>query len=52
VLQRHLAAGATTADARLEAFRSAACWLSLVYLLGLLALPFLPETKGRLLPDD
>jgi MFS family permease len=51
VLQLHLAAGATTAEARLEAFRSAACWLSLVYLLGLLALPFLPETKGRPLPE-
>jgi MFS family permease len=51
VLQRHLADGATTADARLEAFRSAACWLSLVYLLGILVLPFLPETRGRPLPE-
>jgi MFS family permease len=51
VLQLHLASGATTAEAKLDAFRSAACWLSLVYLLGLLALPFLPETKGRPLPE-
>jgi MFS family permease len=41
-----------TADARLEAFRNAACWLSLIYLLGLVVLPFLPETKGQPLPED
>jgi MFS family permease len=52
VLQAHLAAGATSAEARLDAFRDAACWLSLVYLLGVLALPFLPETRGRPLPED
>jgi MFS family permease len=50
-LQFYLATGTTTAEAKLDAFRSAACWLSLVYLLGLLALPFLPETKGRPLPE-
>jgi MFS family permease len=50
-LQHYLATGATTAEAKLDAFRSAACWLSVVYLLGLLALPFLPETKGRPLPE-
>jgi MFS family permease len=40
------------ADAKLGAFRDAACWLSAIYLVGLVVLPFLPETKGRPLPED
>jgi len=40
------------ADAKLGAFREAACWLSLIYLVGLLVLPFLPETKDQPLPED
>jgi MFS family permease len=32
-------------------FRNACCWVSSVYLLALLALPFLPETKGQPLPE-
>jgi len=32
-------------------FRDACCWVSSVYLLALLALPFLPETKGQPLPE-
>ncbi|MGV3658913.1 MAG: MFS transporter [Prosthecobacter sp.] len=40
------------ADAELVAFRNAACYLSGVFLLGLIALAFLPETKGRPLPED
>ena len=51
-LQAWLAQDATTAEARLTAFRSAACYLSAVFLLGLLALLALPETKGRPLPED
>ncbi len=51
LLQEHLAAGAQTAGARMEAFRDACCWVSLIYLLALLALPFLPETKGQPLPE-
>jgi MFS family permease len=51
VLQAHLAAGAPSTEAKLQAFRSACCWVSLVYLLALLALPFLPETKGQPLPE-
>jgi MFS family permease len=51
VLQAHLAAGAPSPEAKLQAFRSACCWVSLVYLLALLALPFLPETKGQPLPE-
>ena len=39
------------ADAQLNAFRDAACWLAGIYFLGLLVLPFLPETKGRPLPE-
>jgi MFS family permease len=36
----------------LEAFRTAGLWVSLVLLLGLLALPFLPETKDQPLPEE
>ena len=52
VLQLKLAQGAVTTDAKLEAFRNACCWVALVYLVGLVALPFLPETKGRPMPED
>jgi MFS family permease len=50
-----LGEGATDAlknAAKLDAFRTAACWISCIYLMGLLVLPFLPETKGRPLPED
>lgn len=43
---------AARAAAKLDAFRDAACWMSLVFLVGLLALPFAPETKGKPLPED
>jgi len=63
VLQKNLAdkavmalgAGATDIAkdaAKLDAFRDAACWLAGIYVLGLIVLPFLPETKGRPLPED
>jgi MFS family permease len=52
LLQAHLATGAITADAKLDAFRTACCWVSGVFLVGLVALLFLPETKGRPLPED
>jgi MFS family permease len=51
-LQAALAGGATTAAAKLTAFRAAACYLSVVFLLGLVALAFLRETKGQPLPED
>jgi MFS family permease len=43
---------AAKAEAQLNAFRNAACWLSLIYLLGLIVLPLLPETKDQPLPED
>jgi MFS family permease len=47
-----LASSATTPEAKLEAFRNACCWMSGIFIVGLLALPFAPETKGRPLPED
>ena len=50
-LQVALAAGATTPAAKLQAFRSAACYLSVILLVGLVAVIFLPETRGHPLPE-
>jgi MFS family permease len=43
---------AAKADAQLGAFRNAACYLSAIFLVGLIAVLFLPETKGRPLPEE
>ena len=51
-LQASLAAGATTPEAKLAAFRAAACYMSAVFLVGVAALFFLPETIGKPLPED
>ena len=51
-LQASLAAGATSPEAKLQAFRHAACYLSAIFLVGIVALFFLPETKGRPMPED
>lgn len=51
-LQAALKAGATTPEAKIEAFRNAATYMSAIFLLGFVALLFLPETKGRPLPED
>jgi MFS family permease len=51
-LQASLKAGATTPEAKIEAFRNAATYMSAIFLLGLVALAFLPETKGKPLPED
>jgi hypothetical protein len=45
-------AGATTATQKIDAFRNAATYMSAIFLLGLVALLFLPETKGKPLPED
>jgi MFS family permease len=45
-----LAAIKTTA--KIDAFRDAASWMCLIFLIGLVVLPFLPETKGQPLPED
>jgi MFS family permease len=44
--------GATTPEAKIDAFRNAATYMSVIFLLGLVALFFLPETKGRPMPED
>ncbi|MBI5689733.1 MAG: MFS transporter [Verrucomicrobia bacterium] len=36
----------------IEAFRTAGSWATLILLLGLIAVPFLPETKDRPLPEE
>ncbi len=51
LLQAHLAHGAPTDELKMEAFRNACLWVSSIYLLALLALPFLPETKDQPLPE-
>jgi MFS family permease len=51
-LQAALKAGATTPEVKIEAFRNAATYMSAIFLLGLVALIFLPETKGKPLPED
>lgn len=51
-LQAALKAGATTPEAKIDAFRNAATYMSAIFLLGLVALLFLPETKGRPMPED
>lgn len=52
LLLESLAKGATTPAAKLEAFRSTCQWMSLIFLVGLVALLFLRETKGKPLPED
>ena len=43
---------AAKALAKIGAFRDACSWVSLVFLLGLVVVYFLPETKGKPLPED
>ena len=47
-----VAAGATSPEQKLQAFRNACGWMSSIFMLGLLVLPFAPETKGKPLPED
>lgn len=51
-LQATLKAGATTPEAKLEAFRNACSYMSVIFVVGLIALMFMPETKGRPMPED
>lgn len=51
-LQAMLKAGAITPEAKLMAFRNACSYMSVIFLVGLVALAFLPETKGQPLPED
>jgi MFS family permease len=44
--------GSNVALAKIEAFRDAASWMCLIFLLGVVILPFLPETHGQELPED
>jgi MFS family permease len=50
-LQAALKASATTPEAKLAAFRNACSVMSFVFLLGLAVVAFLPETKGKPLPE-
>ncbi len=43
---------AAKAAARLSAFRDATSWVSLVFIGGLVIVFFLPETKGKPMPED
>ncbi len=52
-LQASLAKGAgTNADLKIQAFRNAASLISIVFLVGLIVVFLLPETKGKPLPED
>jgi MFS family permease len=51
-LQGIASAGAGTPDQKIEAFRWACTYMSGVFLLGVLVVVFLPETKGRPMPED
>jgi len=51
VLQQNLAKGAQNPAEKLEAFRSACCWMSLIFVLGFVVVLFMPETKGKPLPE-
>ena len=46
------AAAAIITAAKLDAFRLAACCMCAIYVVGIIALKFLPETKGQPLPED
>jgi hypothetical protein len=50
-LQKQLAANATTTAERIDAFRDACSYMSVIFLLAIVAICFLPETKGKPLPE-
>ena len=50
-LQKGLIPQGATAEVKLQAFRDACTYMSVFFLIGLIALLFLPETKDRPLPE-
>lgn len=53
ILAKTLAAKAGSDPiAKIDSFRDTASWMALIFLIGLLVLPFLPETKNKPLPED
>ncbi len=52
LLQSALIPAGADAAQRLTAFRNAASYMSVIFLVGIVAILFLPETKGQPLPDD
>jgi MFS family permease len=50
-LQKGLIPQGATAEVKLQAFRDACTYMSVFFLIGLIALVFLPETKDRPLPE-
>lgn len=51
-LQKALVPDGASATDRVDAFRNACTYMSVFFLVGLIALIFLPETKGKPLPED
>ncbi|MCB1228089.1 MAG: MFS transporter, partial [Verrucomicrobiales bacterium] len=51
-LQSKLKEGLEGADAKIEAFRMAATYMSGIFILGIIVVLLMPETKGRELPED
>jgi hypothetical protein len=43
---------AAKAVVKIDAFRDASTWVSFVFILGLVVVFFMPETKGRPMPED
>ena len=51
-LTRYLSDPANTGMDKIEAFRIGGMCVSVILLIGIVALPFLPETKGQPLPEE
>jgi MFS family permease len=51
ILQLRLAENAKSTAEKIDAFRDACSYMSVIFLIGLIAVYFLPETKGKPLPE-